>query len=499
MSKACTPSFVYELPLRTDPEASNILDMRLDMARQLYNAILGEVLKHIRLMRQSIAYQSALKMPKGIGRTRAFNDLWKKYQLSDHAIQAMAIKHKNACCIGEKLDTHVCQKIGTRVFAAVEPYLFGKRGKPRFKGHGRFRSVEGKSNASGIRWRAGKVCWNGLILKACFDLKDKHGVESHALACKVKYLRVIRHIVCGKIRWSIQLILEGRPKIKHAISTQRVGLDVGPSSLAIYHPQKARLQAFCASLEPKAEKLKDLQRKMARSRRLNSAQSISLNDKHVKNPRLFKKPSKRYLRLRAEHAEIFRQAASTRKQLHGTLVNEILSLGNQIYTEKLSYKAWQKCFGKSVGLRAPGKFISHLRDKAERAGGQLVEFSTFHTRLSQTCHCGQQKKKPLSQRWHSCDCGVGPVQRDLYSAYLAYHIEDNRLDTNQAKKAWSGAEALLERAVSELNEIAKGQPRLSSFGLGWRQSGSHVKERSTGADVLDVVRSSGLQTAGAES
>lgn len=201
----------------------------------------------------------------------------------------------------------------------------------------------------------------------------------------------------------------------------------------------------------------------------------------------------------AAHTEISRRVACTRKKLHGTLVTEILSLGTQIYTEKLSYKAWQKCFGKSIGLRAPGKCISHLRDKAERAGGQLVEFGTFHTRLSQTCHCGHQKKKPLSQRWHSGDCGVGPVQRDLYSAYLAYHIEDNRLDTNQAQKAWSGAEALLERAVSKLNEIANGQPWLSSFGLHPRQSDLHVKERSTGANVPDVVRSSSLQAAVAES
>jgi transposase len=490
---------MYALPLKTDPEEEKILGIRLEAARQLYNTILGEVLENIRQMRQSKAYQLALNLPKGQSRTQAFGALWKKYQLSDYGMQAIAIKHKNACYIGKKLDTHVCQKIGKRVFEAVEPYLFGKRGRPRFKGRGRFRSVEGKSNASGIRWRDGKVFWNGLILKAYFDLKDKYGVESHALACLVKYLRLVKTIIRGKVRWSVQLILEGRPKIKHPISTQRVGLDVGPSSIAIYHPEKTTLQAFCASLMPKAQQLKDLQRKMARSRRLNNSQPPVLIGTQGKKHPLFKKSSKRYLRLKARHTEIYRRVACTRKKLHGTLVNEILSLGNQVYTEKLSYQAWQKCFGKSIGLRAPGKFISHLRDKAERAGGQLVEFGTFHTRLSQTCHCGQQKKKPLSQRWHSCDCGVGPVQRDLYSAYLAYHIEDNRLDTNQAQKAWSGAEALLERAVFKLNEIASSQPWLASFGLHQRQSGSHVKERSTGTDVSDVVRFSSLQAAVAES
>jgi hypothetical protein len=487
MSSANTPSFIYELPLQVSPGDASILEMRLELARQLYNAVLGEVLQNIQRMRESVAYKRTLKMPKGKARTQAFNQLWKQYGLSDYAVQAMATRHKNACAIGEHLDAHICQKIGTRVFKAIASHLVCLRGRPRFKGRGRLRSVEGKSNAAGLRWRDGRVCWNGLVLSVLFDFKDKYGVEAHALSCKVKYLRLIRKVIRGQVRWYVQLILEGRPKIKRPSPSQRVGLDVGPSTIAIYHPEQTSLQAFCAALVPRAAKLKAIQRKMAGSRRLNNPQPVVVAGAEKKRP-VLKKPSKRYLKLQKAHAEVHRRMASTRKALHGSLVNEILSLGNQVYTEKLSYKAWQKCFGKSVGFRAPGQFISHLRCKAERAGGQLVEFGTFHTRLSQSCHCGQQKKKPLSQRWHECACGVGPVQRDVYSAYLAYHVEDNRLDTSRAQKAWSGAESLLERAVSRLNEIASGQPWLASFGLNRRQSGSHVQERSANSDVSDVVR-----------
>jgi hypothetical protein len=58
------------------------------------------------------------------------------------------------------------------------------------------------------------------------------------------------------------------------------------------------------------------------------------------------------------------------------------------------------------------------------AGAEAVEFPTRTTRLSQVGHhCGTVEKKPLSQRWHDCDCGIA-AQRDLYSAFLAMWVEE---------------------------------------------------------------------------
>ncbi len=93
-------------------------------------------------------------------------------------------------------------------------------------------------------------------------------------------------------------------------------------------------------------------------------------------------------------------------------------------------------FGRSVSMKAPGMFMEILIRKAANAGGKVTQFSTHETKLSQTCHsCGKQKKKALSQRWHECPYGTGPVQRDLYSAFLAFHVENNKLDTSQAIQA----------------------------------------------------------------
>ncbi|GHO70114.1 hypothetical protein KSC_090060 [Ktedonobacter sp. SOSP1-52] len=43
-----------------------------------------------------------------------------------------------------------------------------------------------------------------------------------------------------------------------------------------------------------------------------------------------------------------------------------------IIIEKISYKAWQKRYGKSVGLRAPGMFVELLRRTVASTGGTLV-------------------------------------------------------------------------------------------------------------------------------
>jgi len=186
-------------------------------------------------------------------------------------------------------------------------------------------------------------------------------------------------------------------------------------------------------------------------------------------------------------SELQRRVAASRKRTHGELANQIISKGKVIKTEKLSYKAFQSRYGKSIGRRAPGLFLEKLRYKAANAGGEVIEFSTRSTALSQTCQCGHRRKKALSERWHHCEqCGIR-AQRDLYSAYLARFVHENRLDTFHANEAWAGAGVLLEQAVSNLNKTANSEARLASFGLDQRLSGLSAKEESVRHEALDVV------------
>jgi hypothetical protein len=179
------------------------------------------------------------------------------------------------------------------------------------------------------------------------------------------------------------------------------------------------------------------------------------------------------VRNQTELSDLHRRLAAHRKSLQGKLVNDILALASTIKLEKLSYKAFQRMYGRSVGKRAPGRFVEMLRRKAASAGGAVIEFDTRSTRLSQTCHgCGSIENKPLSQRWHVCQCGV-VQQRDLYSAFLAMCVEDNRLVAGEAVSRYRALDCVL-RAAASRNESVIGQALPASFVAEQSQNGLPV-------------------------
>jgi hypothetical protein len=99
------------------------------------------------------------------------------------------------------------------------------------------------------------------------------------------------------------------------------------------------------------------QRRAANPQNYDQKGRIKQRGKH----RLVWKRSHGYERTRRRKAHQERKLAAHRKSLHGCMVHEIVQIGNTIILEKISYKGWQKQYGKSVGLRAPGMFVEHLR------------------------------------------------------------------------------------------------------------------------------------------
>ena len=276
MSQARTPSFVTEIPLQVSSAQERTLLTRLDAARQVYNACLGESLKRLDLLRQSKAYQAARKLPRGVkgssqakARARAFRQANTAVGFREYDLHAYAAQF-NRCWIGAHLDINTIQKLATRAFKAVQQYAFGRRGRPRFKGRNQMDTVEGKSNASGIRWREERVEWLGLELYAIIDLDDE--VIAHGLHSRVKFVRIVRRKLNGRNRFYAQLVCEGQPyqKPQHPIGEGVVGLDLGPSTIAAVGPEGAFLEQFCAELEPQRKEIRRLQRQLDRQRRANN-------------------------------------------------------------------------------------------------------------------------------------------------------------------------------------------------------------------------------------
>jgi len=202
-------------------------------------------------------------------------------------------------------------------------------------------------------------------------------------------------------RYVVQLVLAGTPyhKPTHVAGSNAVGLDLGPASIAIVPREgEARLEPLCAELRPDARAMRRLQRRMERQRRAANPEHYDERGRPRKRGKGAKgwKQSRSYQVSRRRLAARERRLAAHRKSLHGRLAHQIAAVGHTIITEKISYQGWQKRYGRSVGLRAPGMLIDHLRRTVASTGGILHEVPTRTTKLSQFCHgCGRFVKKPL--------------------------------------------------------------------------------------------------------
>jgi hypothetical protein len=492
MKRSKTPTFLLELPLRIDAGQAKHLPAHFEAARCLYNALLGEALARLHHMWADPAWQAARAMPKiqKQERAAAFSRLRQQYGFSEYALHDFA-KKANCTWIADHIDAVMAQTLATRAYQAVNRVCLGKAKKVRFKSKGRgLDSVENKREKSGLRFvlqpaeegNQGWLVWGKDRLPAIIDWNDP--VVKHGLDHRIKYARLIRRKAssprakgtdCQGYRYYVHLILEGIPyqkKPKNQPGRDVIGLDLGPSTLAIVPREgEARLVPLCEELRPNARKKRRLERKLDRQRRANNPQNYNEKGrvkKHGKR-RLTWKNSKGYLATKRRIAHHERKLAAHRKSLHGRLVHEIVRVGNDIHIEKISYKGWQKRYGKSVGMRAPGMLIEHLRRTVAKTGGILHEFPTRSTKLSQYCHgCRTYVKKPLAQRFHNCACGIGPIQRDLYSAFLAAYLDppDYLPSSAQYHVYWEGADLRLRAALEVLAQRAKeGQTLPRSVGI----------------------------------
>jgi Probable transposase. len=488
--RAKPPSFIAEFPLRTSAADERVLAVRLEAARQIYNACLDQTLRRLALLRQSKDWQAAHAMPKGKERTAMFKATIARFGFTSASIQKHAETCRDSCWIGQHLGSHDTQTTSLRAFTAVQMHAFDKRGRPRFKGRNRLHSVEGKGDAViRLRWQDEKpvVLWDGLVLPLQRDPRDRDGWQEQALSCRTKYVRVLRRNVRGRTRWYAQLVQEGQPprKERRPVGEGVVGLDLGPSTIAAVSEADATLELFCPTVADMDRVIRRFQRAMDRSRRATNPDVFNPDGTYRRVARIAVR-SRRYRRLQARKADLERRLAAERKRAQGELANRVLAQGNRIKTEKISYRSFQKAFGRSVKRRAPSLFVSILKRKAASAGAAVIEFATRTTRLSQFSHdTGEYVKKPLSQRWHQLADGT-TVQRDLYSAWLARFVDRDRLDASQCIPHWAAAEPLLRRAASGFQQSASGTgfalPHVRK-GVGADRPSKRVGRRNEAADV----------------
>jgi hypothetical protein len=461
------PTHVRSWPLRPSPAQFRDIRTRFFTGARVYNAVLAEFIARSRAVKADPAWQTARHLPRRSKKERAarraaFDVVAAAHEFTAAAAASFASSLRQSW-VREHLPAQETQNLGARAFDAVKQWHLGRRGKPRFKskkrglhslaakdGHGALRpKTDVASRLVGLQWGAGFV----LAIAPCArtgrrgrgQQAELAEIEALITAGKVLSTRIVRSVINGRDTYRMQLVCDGHPTRRHLVGDGRVSFDLGPSQIAVAVERSDA--SWTGWVEPLADRirlntvwLRGAQRHLDRQHRAGSPGCFRPDGTH-KAGRCQWERSHAAKRAATAMAEQHRRLAEHRKTLHQALANRLFAHGIDIACEKLNYVAWQKNFPRSVRDRAPGLFVQVIRRKAESVGGdRLYEFNPCTTALSQTCLCGNRKKKPLSQRLHRCGCGI-TEDRDLFSAYLGLHVHQqadgsDRLDLQAANHGW---------------------------------------------------------------
>ena len=510
------PAHVISVPLRATPAQMATVVTRLEASRRVYNACLGEAMSRCAAMHADPGFEEAKKLPKGPPRSKeaaarreAFVALAELHRFTRSDLQSYGSSLRHAF-VREGVGAQEAQVLGARAFDATDRWSKRLAGKPRFKSVRRgLRSARTKDlcgDMAPILDKRGAplgIRWAGLPLalaplpghpssRAHRDARaERQRLEEAIASGALLQMQVVRTIIRGRPTLRAQFVVDGRAPVRHKVGDGRVSIDTGPSDIYVVTEDAAgepvpggcgRRKLAPGVVHPSAE-LRRLQRRLDRQHRAGSPSCFDDKGCHKKGGCDWKVRSKRAQATEQEIAELHRRIAACRTSEHGKLANDIVELGRDHRFERLNYLTWQKKFPRSVRDRAIGAFMEKLARKAENAGGSVYPYSPYTTALSQTCVCGKRERKPLSQRYHRCACGV-EAQRDLFSSYLGLHVAPvETADGNLDLLDQEGAAAALAAFAPYLQEAGD-----SSWSMGAADKRRVRRRRPPGRRSLVRIR-----------
>ena len=501
MAAEKSPTFVLPIKLKITPREAKMIESELEINRVIYNTCLGELLKRERSMKQTKRFKKCMREYKAISvklalakkatdkkallslknekkqLSKKFGDLRTQFGVSEYSIHAFMSPIRKH--FGNRVNSAVAQKTATRAWNAFEKKMYGKAKTVHFVRKGEMNSFEGKSNATGWRYKNRQIEVNGqsfgliiqpkdiYLLEALhlidneqtFDYKNSSG-ESKIVSYRVKYVQIVRKYIRNQNTYYAHLVCAGYPptkkdkngKMRHAIGKGSVGLDIGTSSLAVASETAVFLKNLGEDIKriDEAERnIKLLARAMDRSKRAMNPNNYNENGT-VRNGKKTWTFSNRYKKLRDKHRSLHRRLAVLRKLSHQRMANGLLALGDEFYIEEMNFRSLQKRakkteisektrkhkkkkrFGKTIAHRAPALFVNTLAGKVKSCGGNFTKVDTWSFKASQYDHTTDEcVKKELKERWHCFSDGT-KVQRDLYSAFLLMNANPNGKNTNRA-------------------------------------------------------------------
>ena len=446
-------NFIVQFPLKTEMYQEDILNKRFEIGRKIYNSLVNVTQKRYKEMIKTKKYRTLLSSLTGNKKSdkeiwKQINDIRKQYGMSEYSFHEDVKQMQKH--FKDNIDSFTAQKIATTLWKSYDKLFYGNGTKVYYKKYDEFHSLEGKSNKSGIRFKDDMILWNGLEIPVVIDYDNYY--EYQAMKSDICYNRIVRKSVRNKYKYYVQIVFKGNPpvkvnaetgEIKNCIGTGDVGLDIGTSSIAISSQTDVKILELADKVQNIENQKQRLLRKMDRSRRATNPDNYN-EDGTVKkqgNKKSVWNKSKHYIKYQNQVKELYRRQADIRKYQHECLANYIISLGNKVYVERMSFAGLQKRakntekdtkgkfkrkkrFGRALANKAPSMLLTIIDRKLGYYDKKLIEINTFDAKASQFNHFdGTYTKKSLSQRWNDLN-GI-KIQRDMYSAFLIMNINDD--------------------------------------------------------------------------
>lgn len=446
-----------------------VLEQRFYAMNHLHNVMAKHARKLLVRLEHDHEYQDALKeyislsklsKPSKQQKTRKselgliLKNIRTGLGLTDYSFQAyLSVSAKR---YKKQVSSQQVQKEASRVWKAVEKYLFGNGKKVHFRRYRDMDTIGGKSNLNGVRFdkETMMVSWLGMELECILPRQEKaRKYVCEALSSEVSYCEIERKMFANGWHYYVIVYLKGKAPEKIEsddvpASENITGVDIGTSTVATVSDSLATLEELAPDSMKYNKRIRKLQDKMDRSRRTSNLDKYNEDGTINKSNHDKWKFSNTYLRDRDKLKSLYRQKSAYTKQSHERMCNKLIRDSVNFIVEDMDFSALQrrskkterqekvsdvkkkdgtvikirkykkkKRYGRSMNNRSPSMFISILERKAAQYEGNVFRVDTKKFRATQYDHSTDTYTKiPMSQR--SKMINGYEVQRDLYSAYL---------------------------------------------------------------------------------
>ena len=413
------------------------------------------------------------------------------YGLTKNQLSLWILERRKQTKAYQHLNTAELQVIAENAYQTLSQVIFYKTKSEKLKFRSKYsleHSFRNKVNNTGTRLVESKksnVAYRLYIHKKStfIDIPVRAFTEYQQVqllrADKIKYVQIISKTIRGKQVFYLHIVCQGIPVSKIQKGEGVTGIDPGISTVAYVSKDSCGLVDLVPNDFVRKERLiQNLSRKIERSRIVNNPEAYNENGTRKKNVRL-NPLSKRAKHLAIRRQTAYRKLTEERRKIQGELVNHIVSQSSVIKIEDLDVKSLQKrkCetrinpktgrpfskkrYGKVIFKAAPGYFRTLLLQRANSTGCKVDIISPKKTKPSQYNHItGEFDKKELKTRIYNLTNEITDIQRDLYSAFLIAHIENDKYLTEQLEENF---ENFYKNMKEQLHILRQKPSRLSWY------------------------------------